>query len=187
MAGFVGWVGKVLPFWRSQSLSGALGGSFLRTDQAAAHQHERPFHASSPRRRNCRWHALRANSGRGIHAIPALHSWRRRALRVALHASRPGVVELLPGLERIAGVLGLPGDSIDQAAPFEHLAQSLAVIGPVGEIALLVAHGISASPRRLSCTLAGVITAWLALDGWRGRCRADSTPPPSYGRRPPRR
>ena len=53
--------------------------------------------------------------------------------------SRPGVVELLPGLERIAGVLDLPGDFIDQAAPFERLAQSLAVIGPVGEIALLVA------------------------------------------------
>src|SRR5277367_921997 len=33
----------------------------------------------------------------------------------------------------------LPGDSVDQAARFERLAQSLAVIGPVGEIALLVA------------------------------------------------
>src|SRR5271155_4347481 len=33
----------------------------------------------------------------------------------------------------------LPGDSVDQAATLERLAQSLAVIGPVGEIALLVA------------------------------------------------
>jgi hypothetical protein len=42
-------------------------------------------------------------------------------------------VELLPGLERIAGVLDLPGDSVDQAARFERLAQSLTVIGRVGE------------------------------------------------------
>src|SRR5215470_440962 len=48
-------------------------------------------------------------------------------------------MELLPGLERIAGVLDLPGDPVDQAAPFERLAQSLAVVGPVGEKALLVA------------------------------------------------
>ena len=45
----------------------------------------------------------------------------------------------VPGLERIAGVLDLPGDPVDEAAPFERLAQSLAVIGPVGEKALLVA------------------------------------------------
>jgi hypothetical protein len=45
----------------------------------------------------------------------------------------------LPGLERIAGVLDLPGDPVDQPARFERLAQSLAVISPVGEKALLVA------------------------------------------------
>jgi hypothetical protein len=61
-------------------------------------------------------------------------------------------VELLPGVERIAGVLDLPGDPVDQAASFERLAQSLAVIGPVGEIALFVAR-IRTSPRRLPCTL----------------------------------
>ena len=48
-------------------------------------------------------------------------------------------MELLPSLERIAGVLDLPGDPVDEAAPFKRLAQSLAVISPVGEKALLVA------------------------------------------------
>jgi hypothetical protein len=33
----------------------------------------------------------------------------------------------------------LPGDPVDQPARFERLAQSLAVLGPVGEKALLVA------------------------------------------------
>jgi hypothetical protein len=50
-----------------------------------------------------------------------------------------GVVECLAGLERIAGMFDLPGDSVDQPAPFERLAQSLAVVRPVGEIGLLVA------------------------------------------------
>src|SRR5580658_1866145 len=36
-------------------------------------------------------------------------------------------------------MLDLPGDPIDEAATLERLAQSLAVIGPVGEEALLVA------------------------------------------------
>jgi hypothetical protein len=49
------------------------------------------------------------------------------------------LMNLLPGLERIAGMLDLPGDPIDEAATLEGLAQSQAVIGLVGEIALLVA------------------------------------------------
>jgi hypothetical protein len=72
------------------------------------------------------------------HSIPALHRC-KSALDGLAHTPRPGVVELLPGLKRVAGVLDLPGDPIDQPARFERLAQSRAVIRLVGEIALLVA------------------------------------------------
>jgi hypothetical protein len=59
MTGFVGWVGKVLPFWpailRFPELSEA---SFLRTDQAARISTSARFMFIAMAT-NCRWQALR--------------------------------------------------------------------------------------------------------------------------------
>ena len=62
--------------------------------------------------------------------LPGAHSIRGSIFHAGSHstAERTLPVQGAPGLERIAGVFDLPGDPVDQAAPFERLAQSLAVI-----------------------------------------------------------
>jgi hypothetical protein len=60
------------------------------------------------------------------------------ALNAAADAGRPGVRELLLIFERLIAP-ALPDHPIDQSARFELLPKSLAVIGFVGEVALIVA------------------------------------------------
>src|SRR5277367_777413 len=71
------------------------------------------------------------------HAVPLLHR-RVSALDAAADARRPGVEEPLPIFERMMGPAA-PRHAVDQTAPFKRLAEGLAAIGLVGEIALLVA------------------------------------------------
>src|ERR1700677_4971842 len=84
-----------------------------------------------------RWQALRARPQCGAHAVPLLHR-RVSVLDAAVDAQGPGIVEPLPIFERVVGPPA-PGHAVDQTAPFERLAESLAAVGLVDEIALLVA------------------------------------------------
>jgi hypothetical protein len=60
------------------------------------------------------------------------------ALDAAADARGPEIDQPLPIFERMMGP-GAPRHPVDQSAPFERLAEGLAAIGLVGEIALLVA------------------------------------------------
>ena len=81
-----------------------------------AHEDERPLHVH--RRRDelkMAGVAREPQIADAAHPVPALHRG-EGALDARADAGRPGVEEFLPGLERIAGVLDLPGDPIDEAA-----------------------------------------------------------------------
>ena len=81
--------------------------------------------------------ASEAPIAHAAHAIPTLQRG-VGPLDATTDARRPGVHQFLPGFEGLI-TPSLPGDAIDQTAGFEPLPESLAVIGLVGEIALLVA------------------------------------------------
>jgi hypothetical protein len=137
MPGFAGWVGagwvreRFAVLAGDSSLSGPLGSVFPAAG-SRAHKHERSLHVHGHRDELQMTGVAGASQiADAAHSIPALHGGEGGS--TAERALATGVMEPLPGLERIAGI-DLPGDPRRPAR-----VQSLAVIAPVGEKALLVA------------------------------------------------